>query len=128
MEKEKENAKEKLKELLERAIDERLEKEKKFMAIGTKKHLTDFIKTIEFNKDTAAVLLTFNKETEELIFKAIKASATDIQAMCLYALAQTERRDSTNYMAGVSTLTRQKKLNDCWVEHNVEEEEYKDAE
>ena len=56
---------EELKQILEKAIDERLEKEKKFMATGSKKHLTDYIKTLEFDKDSAVVLLAYNKKTEE---------------------------------------------------------------
>lgn len=119
---------EELKKILEKAIDERLEKEKKFMATGSKKHLTDYIKTLEFDKDSAVVLLAYNKKTEELAFKSIKASASDIQGMCLYALSQTDKRDGANFIDGVSTLMRLKELTDCWVEHNVKEEEYKDGE
>ena len=128
---EKENKKlkpEELKELLEKAIEERAEKERKFMATGTKKHLADYIKTVDFDKDSAAIILVYNKKTEDLSFKAIKASANDIQAMCLWALAQADRRDGANYANGVSTLLKRKELEDCWIEHNAKEEEYKDGE
>ena len=98
------------------------------MATGTKKHLTDYIKTVDFDKDSAAIILVYNKKTEDLSFKAIKASANDIQAMCLYALAQADKCDGANFANGVSTLLKRKELEDCWVKHNVTEEEYKDAE
>ena len=119
---------EELRTILEKAIDERLEKEKQFMAIGSKKHLTEYIKKIDFDKDTAVMLLTYNKKTEELTYKSIKAQAADILGMCLYALFQTGKVNGVNYLDGVSTLMNNKKLTDCWVEHNVKEEEYKDGE
>lgn len=128
-EKESKNLKpEELRKILEKAIDERLEKEKKYMATGSKKHLTEHIKKVNFDKDTAVVLLTYNKKTEEMTFKSIKACAPDILGMCLYALFQTGKVNGVNYLDGVSTLMKHKDLTDCWVEHNVKEEEYKDGE
>lgn len=128
MKKEKKINKKEIRELLEKAIDERIAKEKEFMSIGSKKHLTEYIKKIKFDKNSAVVLCVYNKKTEELDFKAIKASAYDIQAMALYVLSQARLRDGANYMDAISTLFRAKELNECWIKNNVKEEEIKDGE
>lgn len=113
--------------IIEDAIEKRMAALEEYRKTPTKEFFEKKIADIEWDDQSAVMLSVYNPQTENLQFWGIKALPTDIQAMCLHALHEAYKADPAMCMVGISTLARQKILNDTYVE-SIEPEEIKDDE
>lgn len=116
----------KLRNILLDALEKRRKALKDYKETPSAQLLNEAIEKIEFHPDSAIMLSVFDPEKETIQMFGIKAMPSDIQAMVLHALKQALQFDPAQYMDGVSTLCRQKTLNDFFA-NNVEPEEFKEG-
>lgn len=118
--------KEKLKQMLVDAIEAKAKALEEYKKTPTCEHLKKAVDELELDENSGVLLVTYNPTTEQMVFKGIKTKTSDLVAMAMYALNTLAQRDNAGIMDCVSTLARQEKLNDCWVEHNEKPTEIKD--
>lgn len=119
---------EEIRKKLEEAIELRAQKLKEYRETPTKVHLNNIIEKLDLSDNSAALLITFDRETLDLSFKGIKCKTSELVTMLNYVFAKVVQDDIGGVMDCVSVLSRQEELIDCWVEHNEQPVEVQDDE
>lgn len=128
MEKEKKLTKKQIKKILVDAIEEKAKRLKEYRETPAKTHLEKIVSDLNVSDNSAALLVTFARDTKSMTFNGVKCKTSDIVAMAMYALTRLAQSDVAGIMDCVSTVARQEELNDCWVEHNEKAVELPDGE
>lgn len=117
---------EKIKKAFTEAIEKKLEEDKKYRETPSKEHLDKILADMTIGDNDSILLIKYNSENKEMVFKGVKVTTPDIYTMAHFVLAKISALDPARILDCISTLARQKELNDCWCEHNEKPEEIKD--